>query len=324
MKRTFLSLEIIAFIFTMNFIDCSPSDTNLRYNELEYKNLESSNLNQNIINIPSTNNHPIAVFHGIGDSCEGWMNTWTNYIGNNTNSYARCIESGANQLSIFSSIQQQSETACKIINEDENFKNDFSIVGFSQGGLIGRYILEKCQMKGTVRKFLTVGTPHMGIESIPCPEKLNFLCNSGTFLAQYLVYTPFVDRLYAPLAYVRTPSTENLYRKYNKFLANLNNESFTVTDCEVFKRKFENLEKLVLIKFKNDDVVIPKESAWFQKYDREYHLEDLKDSVFYKEDFLGLRYLDQNGRVKFYEFEGKHMKLTKEEIDLYVVNEILS
>lgn len=40
-------------------------------------------------------------------------------------------------------------------------------MGLSQGGLIARYIAERCDVKGKVRNMVTFGTPHAGVSAIP-------------------------------------------------------------------------------------------------------------------------------------------------------------
>ena len=47
------------------------------------------------------------------------------------------------------------------------------MVGVSQGGLLGRSIVEDCKIsdKTKVRNLLTVGTPNMGVSKIP-----QFIC----------------------------------------------------------------------------------------------------------------------------------------------------
>jgi triacylglycerol esterase/lipase EstA (alpha/beta hydrolase family) len=40
-------------------------------------------------------------------------------------------------------------------------------MGYSQGGLIGRYIAETCDTKYPINNLLTLGGPNMGVEKIP-------------------------------------------------------------------------------------------------------------------------------------------------------------
>ena len=72
-------------------------------------------------------NHPIAIFHGIGENCDGTMKYWAEYLGKKLGVYSRCIEYGRGTESIFHDIQTLSEKACDIVNLDENFNNGFNI-----------------------------------------------------------------------------------------------------------------------------------------------------------------------------------------------------
>ena len=56
------------------------------------------------------------------------------------------------------------------------FQGDFSVVGISQGCLIARYIIQKCQIKGKVRNFVSIDGPHMGVGIIP-RLTCGWLCN---------------------------------------------------------------------------------------------------------------------------------------------------
>ena len=70
---------------------------------------------------------------------------------------------------MFNNMETVAETACKHLQANPDFKTakEFNILGLSQGGLIGRYIIERCEMPGVVRNFVSLGTPHMGIASVP-------------------------------------------------------------------------------------------------------------------------------------------------------------
>lgn len=308
-------MKIIFLIFINVLIFDISSNKNLKEeNSLIY--LEEKKINSTKL--------PIIVFHGFNGSCEG-DNSTTNYLRNKSKAYTKCLETGEGFNSVFKSIYKQVKLACDEINKDPNLQGDLIIVGFSQGGIIGRFVTEKCKMKGKVKRLITLGTPHMGVERIPrCPENLKLLCNLGEFIIEYIVYIPGIYHIFSPFSFARSPPTENLYRKYNYFLADLNNEKFENENEEENKRKFMQLDKLVLIKFNKDDMVYPKESAWFSKYDKNWELENLEDSQFYKEDYLGLREMNEKGKVEFFSFKGKHMELTNEELDKYVIPSILS
>ena len=81
--------------------------------------------------------------------------------------YVECIEIGNGDVtSIFSTIQSQVDEACQKINEHPIFsKQQFNVVGLSQGALIGRYIAESCDTKYPVRNLITVGGPNNGFDA---------------------------------------------------------------------------------------------------------------------------------------------------------------
>lgn len=54
-------------------------------------------------------------------------------------------------------------------------------------------------------------------------------------------------------------------------------------------------------------MVYPKESEWFQQLDSNYRLQPLEESDFYKQDYIGLRYLNEAGKVQFKEVDGDHL-----------------
>ena len=61
------------------------------------------------------------------------------------------------------------------------YQNGFNLIGFSQGGIIARYVLQYCPAGEKVQNFITFGSPHGGQSGIPT-------CNNG-------VYCPIVEWL---------------------------------------------------------------------------------------------------------------------------------
>lgn len=63
--------------------------------------------------------------------------------------------------------------------------------------------------------------------------------------------------------YWHDPLHEDKYRMHSTFLADINNErSVNQTYIDNLLR----LKRLVLVKFANDTIVVPKESQWFEFY----------------------------------------------------------
>ena len=249
--------------------------------------------------------YPIAVFHGIVDNCE-MKNTsqLVNDLRRDLNVHVECIEIGNGYMdTIFKNLPAQVEEACEKIKSNPNFQSKFSILGISQGTLIGRYVIEKCNMQGQVMRYMSFDGPQMGIGSVPkltCGAFCDFLVNITS-----PIFYGLQDRI-APAAYYRYKYDQEYYRQHNKFLKMLNNEN-EEKDEEIYKR-FSSLEKVKLIRSKDDNVIVPKESSWFMFYDESgKNIVPLEESEFYKKDFIGLRKLNEEGKLSFAEFRDEHV-----------------
>lgn len=249
--------------------------------------------------------YPIALFHGIVDSCT-MKNTskLVSDLQNDLGVHVECIEIGNGFMdSVTKSIDDQVEEACNKIKSNPNFQGKFNILGISQGTLIGRYIIEKCDMEGQVMKYMSFDGPQMGIASIPkitCGSFCEWLCNITASLAYKLK-----DNI-APCGYYKYKYDQETYMKTNTFLKMLNNENIE-KDEEIYRR-FTSLEKVKLIKSKEDTVITPKESSWFEFYDKEgKEIVPLEFSDFYIDDYIGLRKLNEEGKVEFTEFAEEHV-----------------
>ena len=97
-----------------------------------------------------------------------------------------------------------------------------NIIGFSQGSLISRGVVEACpDIK--VRKLITYGGPHGGVSSIyACREST--ICWIVNFLAKQLVYLDIVQYAVAPAEYFRVFTNLPDYLAHSFFLPYLNNE----------------------------------------------------------------------------------------------------
>ena len=79
--------------------------------------------------------------------------------------------------------------ACKPISKDHHFDNGFTVVGLSQGGLLGRYVVENCPGNGGVDKLFTFGGPHYGVADFPgCGPSSGWMCNIINKIVKWGVY----------------------------------------------------------------------------------------------------------------------------------------
>lgn len=255
--------------------------------------------------------YPVAVFHGIVDACN-MKNTsmLVNDLQNDLGVHVECIEVGNGFWdSVMKPIAEQVELACESIKSNPNFQGKFNILGISQGTLIGRYIVEKCQMQGQVVRYMSFDGPQMGVGYIP-------KINCGTFCDWILNLTvplayKFQDTI-SPMGYLKYRNDRSYYDEHDVFLKMLNNE-YEEKDQEIIDR-FTALEKVKLIKSIEDSVIVPRESSWFEFYDYDGKtIIPLEESDFYIYDYIGLRKLMEEGKVTFTEFKEEHVLYTVKE-----------
>jgi palmitoyl-protein thioesterase len=224
--------------------------------------------------------------------------------------HVECIEIGNGFMdSVVKPIWDQVEEACEKIKANPNFQGKFNVLGISQGTLIGRYIIEKCDMQGQVAKYMSFDGPQMGIASIPkitCGSFCEWLCNITAPLAYKL------RDIIAPCGYYKYKFDLATYEETNTFLKMLNNE-YEERDEDVYRR-FSSLEKVKLIKSLGDTVITPRDSSWFEFYDKEgKNIVPLEESDFYINDNIGLRKLNEEGKLTFTAFQEEHVLYNKDE-----------
>nr|GEW51724.1 palmitoyl-protein thioesterase 1-like [Tanacetum cinerariifolium] len=166
------------------------------------------------------------------------------------------------------------------------------------------------------------GGPHAGTVSVP-------LCESGIFCKIvdalikseiYSIVTRNADSAafhiehLAPSGYLKLPNNMDAYLKHYSFLPKLNNE-ISEERNSTHKERFSSLENLVLIMFEQDTVVIPKETAWFGYFPHG----EFSPTKLYIKDWIGLKTLDEAGRVKYINLTGNHLGISNTDIEKYVV-----
>ena len=269
-----------------------------------------------------TSTYPIALFHGLYLDCSSnQMKNLENNLKKYLKTKVHCIEIGNGSLdSIIMNLEKQSKEACNKIKSHPDFQNKFNIFGVSQGTIIGRYIIEKCNdMKGKVQNYVSFMGPQMGIGYIPkltCGKICNYL---NKIVSEFENSDPkfLMDKL-APASYWKYRYNYDRFLKNNVYLKDLNNEGEVKN--EEYKKRILNLNKMLLIKGRNDTVIAPKDSSWFEFYDKNgLKIVPLKNSEFYIKDFIGLRKLNEEGRLKFALFYGEHCAYNLKEFIQHIV-----
>jgi palmitoyl-protein thioesterase len=134
------------------------------------------------------------------------------------------------------------------------------------------------------------------------------------------VWSDFVQNRLVPAQYYRDTTDYENYLAHSNFLADINNERKEKN--ALYAKNLAELENFVMVVFKSDQTVIPKESGWFSEVqllkdgDKEVRrVIPLQNRKMYKDDWIGLKALDDKGALVFEEVEGKHMSLNDTDLE---------
>lgn len=228
------------------------------------------------------------------------------------------------QRSLFDSLDLQISQLCQRFADDKRLAEGFIGIGLSQGGLILRGVLERCN-RPPMRRLITLGSPHGGFSRLPScslhymkplidslqqrvrllkwlPD--SWLCRSLQRLAEELAYSRPFQLSIIPAQYYRDPDRLASYR--NIFLADINNE-FEPRNA-TYKRNVESLEALVAVRFEQDALLYPSYSAWFA-YDNPRRGKDfnITSLPIYQQDWIGLDKLHRQGKLELLSLPGSHL-----------------
>jgi palmitoyl-protein thioesterase len=110
-----------------------------------------------------------------------------------------------------------------------------------------------------------------------------------------------------------TGEASDEYLEYSNFLADVNNERETKNGT--YAENMASLDKFVMYMFEDDVTVIPKETGWFAQVNTtSEEVTPLRERTIYKEDWIGLKKLDEKGGLVFRTTPGAHMQLTDEDL----------
>jgi palmitoyl-protein thioesterase len=268
---------------------------------------------------------PLIIWHGLGDrhDADGLHSTGDLALKVHPGTYVyyiRTDEDGGNDRTntFFGNLTTQIEEVCETLHNNTELRAPnggglrVDALGFSQGGQFLRGLLERCDDL-SIRSLITFGSQHNGIAEFQNCGTFDFLCKAATSLVKSNAWTHYVQGKVVPAQYYRTvndttglPSDE--YLEYSNFLADVNNER--ATKNETYKERIASLEKFVMFVFEEDVTVIPKQSGWFAEVNATSgEVTPLRERTLYKEDWLGLKKLDEKGGLVFKIAEGKHMQL---------------
>lgn len=160
-----------------------------------------------------------------------------------------------------------------------------------------------------VKNLITVGGQHQGIFGLPnCPSLTRKSCDYFRKALNYAAYAGWLQKFLVQATYWHDPLNEDLYSSKSSFLADINNAVHINKD---YIERLQKLNKFVMIKFENDTIVQPLETSWFGFYKpgSDSQLLALEESEIYLKERLGLRAMNEEGKLVFLALEGNHMQI---------------
>ena len=256
----------------------------------------------------------VVLWHGMGDTCcDGLLAVKERIQAVMPGAHVHSVMLGSTldqdeRQGFFGLVDEQLDSICSCLSSDANLTDGFHAVGFSQGGLLLRGLVQRCPGV-KVHTLVTMGSPHGGVVEVPgCPATANGLyCGQMRRLLDAGAYNKLIRGSVVQAQYFRDAKKLDLYLEHSAFLADVNNEREEKN--EAYAQRLASLKKLVMVRFSNDTTVVPRDSAWFSMQNGD-DLIPLRSSQLYSEDWLGLRQLDNEGALVMSEAPGVHMQFS--------------
>jgi len=261
---------------------------------------------------------PVVMWHGMGDTCCNPFSlgaiqkliekqipgifVHSIQIGNNS------VEDEMNGF--FMPIAEQIPFAFNQLLNIPQLANGFNAVGFSQGGQFLRAFVQQYNYP-PVHNLITLGGQHQGVYGMPrCPGVNSTLCEIVRKLLDVGAYVPFIQKRLVQAEYWHDAINETNYIEHNEWLPGMNNE--LPEKNETYKENLMSLNQFVMVQFTEDTMVQPRASEYFGFYAPGQDKVELplNQTQLYKEDWLGLRQMDQMGKLQFIPCVGDHLQFT--------------
>ncbi|CAH0393100.1 unnamed protein product [Bemisia tabaci] len=182
----------------------------------------------------------------------------------------------------------------------EDFKNisdshpdGFHVIGYSQGGLIARGLLELFP-KHNVHTFVSLSSPQAGQYG---DSFLHLIFPNLVCATAYELFYSKIGQTISVGNYWNDPYHQKLFFKYSSFLPFLNN-MIKSDFSDQFKEGISKLKNMVLIGGPDDGVITPWQSSHFGYFNEDGAIINFKDRTVYINDTMGLQTLDSQNKLQ--------------------------
>jgi len=259
---------------------------------------------------------PLVIWHGMGDTCCFFfsMGRIKKMVEERVPGiYVRSLMIGNNIIEdeehgYFGNANEQVEEVCQKLASDPELQDGYHAMGFSQGGQFLRAVAQLCP-EPAMRNLITFGGQHQGVFGLPNCAPEDLLCEEMRRLLNLGAYIDWIQSSLIQAQYWHDPLHVEDYKDKSIFLADINNEKVV---NETYRENLQKLENFVLVKFLQDGMVVPRDSEWFGFYapGQDTEVLPLQQTQLYIEDRLGLKAMDEAGKLHFLSVDGDHLQFS--------------
>jgi len=262
---------------------------------------------------------PVVLMHGLFASAEAMSHAQAWIEADFPGIHTLNVEIGdGKDSSLLMDLNLQVEAFTKAVQADPLLANGFNLVAHSQGGLISRGFIERVNVP-PVYNFITWSTPHQGVYGVPdfnalCPDTpCPWLNNIFDALLDGKGTEPWLQKFISFAAYWQDVMHYDAYLSNNIFLADINNQR--PDKNATYAANLASLNTLALEWSFVDTIVVPNTSAWFEFFavNETNKVIPLTQSDLYIQDWIGLKKLDDMGRLKLYKTDCPHQDYPREQ-----------
>ncbi|XP_063234736.1 lysosomal thioesterase PPT2 homolog isoform X2 [Bacillus rossius redtenbacheri] len=212
---------------------------------------------------------------------------------------------------------QVNEIGKDVMNISAAHPEGIHLIGYSQGGLIGRAILEAFPQHN-VHTFISLSSPQAGQYGT---QFLHLFFPSLACRTAYELFYSTVGQHTSVGNYWNDPHHQGLYFNYSRFLPYVNGERRSGNGSS-YKAGVARLRRMVLIGGPDDGVITPWQSSHFGYFNEMEDVIDFRERSAYVDDLFGLKTLDEQRKLKVITVNGvNHLSWHRNisVIDKYIV-----